>query len=68
MEFEFKIKPVSSLRDPEDILFEAEMTQPMAEILKRNGMKKDDVSDKTKIYIGISRYGTIGWVPNTECK
>ena len=69
MKFESKIKPVSSLVGPEWTLFEAEMTQPMAEIFEQNGMKKDAESDETKIYISWNiEDGTVGWVPNTECK
>ena len=78
---QFKVKPVSSLEDPELILFEAEMLQPFFEaffnmIFERNGLEKDnkfdesDESDESevKIYIQLYQDGTIGWVPNTECK
>ena len=68
MKFELKIKPVNDLGYPERILFEAEMTQTMAEILKQNGLEKDDESDETKIYIILFPEGDVGWVPNTECK
>ena len=44
------------------------MTQTMAEILQQNGMKTDDESDETKIYIYLIQDGTVGQVPNTECK
>ena len=68
IELDFKIKPVNNFGQPQWILFEAEMTQPMAEILKQKGLEKDDESDETKIYIELYKDGTVGWVPNTECK
>ena len=60
MKFELKpIKPVNELGYPEWIYLEAEMTQSMAKILKQKGMKKDDESDETKIYIKLYPNGNL---------
>ena len=65
MEFEFKMKPVSSLGYPQYIQFEAEITQRMREFFEKIDVKIDK-SDEAKIYIILNLGATVGLVPYFE--